>query len=66
MNVNSQIVDGDTSAGVATKKIVWSFTHSELSMIGSTSLLVASITVKNKLKASSEYPAAVTFNSQLT
>ena len=55
-----KIVDGDTSAGVATKKIVWSFTHGELGMIGSTSTFVASITVKNKL-ASSEYPAAVTF-----
>ena len=55
-----KIVDGDTSVGVATKKIVWSFTHGELGMIGSTSTFVASITVKNKL-ASSEYPAAVTF-----
>ena len=36
-----QIVDGDTSAGVATKKIVWSFTHGELGMIGSTSTFVA-------------------------
>ena len=54
------IVDGPTSAGVATKKIVWSFQHGELGAIGSTSTFVASITVKNKL-ASSEYPAAVTF-----
>ena len=54
------IVDGPTSAGVATKKIVWSFKHGELSQIGTTSTFVASITVKNKL-ASSEYPAAVTF-----
>ena len=54
------IVDGPTSAGVATKKIVWSFQHGELGKIGSTSTFVASITVKNKL-ASSEYPAAVTF-----
>lgn len=54
------IVDGPTSAGVATKKIVWSFKHGELGKIGSTSTFVASITVKNKL-ASSEYPAAVTF-----
>ena len=54
------IVDGPTSAGVATKKIVWSFKHGELGKIGTTSTFVASITVKNKL-ASSEYPAAVTF-----
>ena len=54
------IVDGPTSAGVATKKIVWAFKHGELGKIGTTSTFVASITVKNKL-ASSEYPAAVTF-----
>lgn len=54
------IVDGPTSAGVATKKIVWSFRHGELGKIGSASTFVASITVKNKL-TSSEYPSAVTF-----
>ncbi|MEY8687130.1 cell surface protein [Bacteroides sp. AN502(2024)] len=59
-----QIVDGPTAAGVATKKIVWSFKHSELGKIGNTSAFVASITVKNKL-ASSEYPAAVTFKFTL-
>ena len=54
------IVAGSTGAGVATKKIVWSFTHGDLGQIGSGSTFVASITVKNKL-ASSEYPATVTF-----
>ncbi len=55
-----EIVDGPTSAGVATKKIVWSFKHGSLGKIGNTSTFVASITVKNKL-AFSEYPAAITF-----
>lgn len=55
-----RIVDGPTSAGVSTKKIVWSFRHGELGKINSASTFVASITVKNKL-VSSEYPATVTF-----
>lgn len=55
-----RIVDGPTSAGVSTKKIVWSFKHGELGKINSASTFVASITVKNKL-VSSEYPATVTF-----
>ncbi len=55
-----RIVNGYTSVGVATKKIVWSFTHGELGKIGSSSTFVASLTVKNRL-ASSEYPATITF-----
>lgn len=56
------IVDGDTGTGTATKKIAWSFDHSEIGSVnvgGAT--LVGSVTVKNKL-TSSEYPAYVTFN----
>ena len=56
-----KIVDGDTSTGTATKKIVWSFTHTELGKIGAGgSQFVATVTVKNKL-TSSEYPASITF-----
>lgn len=55
-----RIVDGDTSVGTATKKIVWSFTHGELGKIGNSSQFVATVTVKNKL-TSSEYPASITF-----
>ena len=56
-----KIVDGATGAGTATKKVVWSFTHGELGMIGvGGSQFVATVTVKNKL-ASSEYPASITF-----
>ncbi len=56
-----RIVDGDTSVGTATKKIVWSFNHGELGKIGAGgSQFVATVTVKNKL-TSSEYPASITF-----
>ena len=56
-----RIAAGATSAGIATKKIVWSFTHGELKAIGNHATFVASVTVKNKL-VSSEFPAYVTFN----
>ena len=60
MSSKPKIVDGATSAGVATKKVTWSFAHGELGEIKDGSTFTASVTVKNKL-ASSEYPANVTF-----
>ena len=56
-----KIVDGSTSVGMATKKVVWSFTHEELGKIGEQgSVFVASITVKNKL-VGSQFPDKITF-----
>ena len=56
------IVDGPTQAGVATKEIHWTFSHSELGAIGSNgSVFVGTLVVKNKL-VSSEFPQYVEFN----
>ena len=56
-----KIVDGDTNVGMATKKVVWNFTHEELGKIGATgSQFVASITVNNKL-VGSQFPDKITF-----
>lgn len=56
-----RIVDGPTGAGVATKKIVWDFTHGQLGQISASgSQFVATVTVKNKLQ-SSKYPEKITF-----
>lgn len=55
-----EIVDGPTSAGPATKKIVWNFTHDELGVIGGGAQFVATLTVKSNLQ-SSKYPDAITF-----
>lgn len=55
-----EIVDGTTEVGTATKKVVWSFKHQELGVIGGGAQFVATITVKNKLQ-SSKYPDAITF-----
>lgn len=55
------IVDGDGGTGTATKKIVWTFKHDQIGLIGvGGATLVGSVTVRNKL-ASSEFPAKVTF-----
>ena len=61
MTSEPKIVDGLTSAGVATKKITWAFTHGELGAISTSgSTFVASVTVNNNI-AASEFPAKVTF-----
>ncbi len=55
------IVSGTTSQGTATKKIVWTFTHSKLGSLGTGgATFVATVTVKNKL-VNSAYPEKVTF-----
>ena len=55
------IVSGTTSQGTATKKIVWTFTHSDLGSLGTGgATFVATVTVKNKL-VNSAYPEKVTF-----
>lgn len=57
------VIDGTTSAGVATKEIVWTFNDSDVGKIGvkSGTKLYAVLTLKNKLANSSTYPEYVTF-----
>ena len=56
------VIDGTTSAGVATKEIVWIFNDDEVGVIGTTGTkLLATLTLKNKLANSSTYSEYVTF-----
>lgn len=55
------VISGTTSAGVATKEIVWKFNDDEVGVIGNGAKLIAKIVLKNKLANSSTYPEFVTF-----
>lgn len=55
------VISGTTSAGVATKEIVWTFNDNEVGKIGKGAKLIAKIVLKNKLANSSTYPEFVTF-----
>ena len=55
------VVSGTTSAGVATKEIVWIFNDSEVGEIGNGAMLVATIKLHNKLANSSTYPEYIDF-----
>ena len=55
------VISGTTSAGVATKEIVWTFNDNEVGVIGTGAKLLAKIVLKNKLANSSPYPEYVTF-----
>jgi len=56
------VIDGTTSAGVATKEIVWIFNDDEVGVIGTTGTkLLATLKLKNKLANSSTYSEYVTF-----
>ena len=55
------VISGTTSAGVATKEIVWTFNDNEVGVIGTGAKLLAKIVLKNKLANSSTYPEFVTF-----
>jgi hypothetical protein len=56
------VIDGTTSAGVATKEIVWIFKDDEVGVIGTTGTkLLATLKLVNKLANSSTYSEYVTF-----
>jgi len=55
------VISGTTSAGVATKEIVWTFNDSEVGVIGKGAKLLATITLKNKISKASSYPEYVKF-----
>ena len=55
------VIDGTTSAGVATKEIVWIFNDDEVGVIGTGAKLLATLKLKNKLANSSTYSEYVTF-----
>lgn len=55
------VIDGTTSAGVATKEIVWKFNDDEVGVIGNGAKLIATLTLRNKLANSSPYSEYVTF-----
>lgn len=55
------VVSGTTSAGVATKEIVWTFNDSEVGVIGKGAKLLATITLRNKISKASSYPEFVKF-----
>jgi hypothetical protein len=55
------VISGTTSAGVATKEIVWTFNDDEVGVIGNGAKLLATITLKNKISKASSYPEYVKF-----
>ena len=53
------VKDGSATAGVATKKVVWTLQHDQVGPIGDGAVFIGSVTLKNKL-AASEFPEYIT------